>query len=73
MCVFTVSWQTTLTLIGEGIIGLLAIFGNGLVLYAIATVSSLQPVTNYFVASLAVADLFVGLIGQFPLLFVANA
>ncbi|ESO08718.1 hypothetical protein HELRODRAFT_74348 [Helobdella robusta] len=48
---------------GEVIIAIITILTNGLVLLAIATYPSLQTVTNYFVASLSTADLFVGLIG----------
>jgi hypothetical protein len=58
--------DTTLLIVmtSEAVIGLATIFGNVLVLVAIATVSSLQTVTNYFVASLAAADLLVGCLGN---------
>lgn len=49
---------------GETIIATVVIVGNLIVLLAIATVPSLRSVTNYFVASLAAADLLVGILGK---------
>lgn len=50
-------------LAGEVLIAISAVIGNGLVLIAIATAHSLRTVTNFYVASLAAADLLVGLLG----------
>lgn len=46
----------------EVVIALLAILGNVLVCWAVYLNSNLQNVTNYFVVSLAVADIAVGLL-----------
>lgn len=51
-------------LAGEVLIAISAVIGNGLVLIAIATAHSLRTVTNFYVASLATADLLVGLLGK---------
>ncbi|KAK2182405.1 hypothetical protein NP493_356g02063 [Ridgeia piscesae] len=47
----------------ELVIGVLSVLGNGLVLLVITRESQLQTFTNYFIASLAMADLLVGLLG----------
>ena len=57
-------------MIGESIIAFVSVVGNGVVLLLIAKEKHLQTVTNYFVASLAAADLLVGAIG-IPCVFVA--
>lgn len=44
------------------IIAFLAVFGNGLVVGAFIRHSRLRTITNYFVVSLAVADIIVGII-----------
>ena len=48
-----------------------AILGNALVMYFIITKTRLHVTTNWFVLSLALADLFVGLT-YFPLLFISS-
>ena len=48
-----------------------AILGNALVMYLIITRTRLHVTTNWFILSLALADLCVGLI-YFPLLFISN-
>ncbi|KAK2163261.1 hypothetical protein LSH36_83g06053 [Paralvinella palmiformis] len=45
---------------GETLIAALTALGNGAVIAAVVTRHQLQNVTNYFVASLAAADFFVG-------------
>ena len=45
----------------EAVIGIIAIAGNTLVLIAIYKFPKLQTITNFFIASLAVADLLVGI------------
>ncbi len=49
-------------IIGEMFIAVLSIIGNALVLYLISRDKQLQTVTNYFIASLAAADLLVNMI-----------
>ncbi|XP_028407920.1 trace amine-associated receptor 13c-like, partial [Dendronephthya gigantea] len=46
--------------VGLVIVGVLTIFGNGLVIYLIATRHRLRTKTNFMVVSLAVSDLLVG-------------
>ena len=48
----------------ELIVAVTAIFGNSLVILVFVRYKSLQTVTNYYVISLAMADLLVGLIGE---------
>lgn len=57
--------------IGESLIGITTIIGNGIVLCLIAREKDLQTPTNYFVASLASADLLVGAVG-IPCVIVAT-
>jgi len=54
---------STLQTLCEVAIAIATVGGNLLVLVTIATVTSLQTVTNYCVAGLAAADLLVGLLG----------
>jgi len=46
----------------ELVIALLAVAGNILVCWSVCLNSNLQSITNYFVVSLAVADIAVGLL-----------
>lgn len=46
----------------ELVISLLAVAGNILVCWAVCLNSNLQSITNFFVLSLAVADIAVGLL-----------
>ncbi|KAM7282845.1 putative G-protein coupled receptor No9 [Ixodes scapularis] len=53
---------TLVTFLILGLINVLVIFGNLLVMVAVLCSTKLRTVTNYFVVSLAVADLSVGII-----------
>lgn len=44
-----------------GSISILAIAGNSLVIYIVATSKRMQNVTNCFIANLALADIVIGL------------
>ena len=44
-----------------GSISLIAVFGNGLVIFVIAQKRKMQTVTNIFIANLALADVIIGL------------
>ena len=59
------------TLVAEVTIALLSIVGNTLVLYVLWRHQSLWTVTNKFIASLALADLMVGIVG-IPCVLVGN-
>ena len=61
---------TILYCCGESAISMLILIGNSLVLRAIHTERKLQTFTNYFISSLAIADLLVGALG-IPLSLVA--
>eukprot|EP00914_Ancora_sagittata_P016097 GHVO01032165.1.p1 GENE.GHVO01032165.1~~GHVO01032165.1.p1 ORF type:complete len:216 (-),score=19.87 GHVO01032165.1:1160-1807(-) len=52
-----------INMVFEILIAALSIFGNGMVLAVIARERRLRTVTNYCVASLATADLLVGVLG----------
>lgn len=47
----------------EIIVALLAIIGNAMVIYVFRVERKLRRRTNYYIVSLAIADLFVGLLG----------
>ena len=55
----------------EGLIGLVSALGNALVLYIIFKYKRLKTITNYLIASLAAADLLVGIVG-IPMVIVNN-
>jgi hypothetical protein len=57
--------------VSEGLVSLLAIFGNALVIYAFCTNRSLRRYRNYYIFSLAIADFLVGLLG-IPLAVLAS-
>lgn len=44
-----------------GTISLLAVVGNGLVIWIVATTRQMQTVTNLFIANLALADVIIGM------------
>lgn len=44
-----------------GVISLVAVVGNALVMWVVATSRLLHSVTNYFIANLALADIIIGL------------
>lgn len=44
-----------------GVISLVAVIGNALVMWVVATSRLLHSVTNYFIANLALADIIIGL------------
>ncbi|KAA0203957.1 hypothetical protein HAZT_HAZT004065 [Hyalella azteca] len=45
-----------------GLISLVAVIGNALVIWVVATSRLLQSVTNYFIANLALADIIIALL-----------
>lgn len=53
-----------------GSISLLAVIGNTLVIWIVATTRPMQSVTNLFIANLALADV---IIGMFAIPFQVNA
>lgn len=44
-----------------GTISILAVIGNGLVIWIVATTRQMQTVTNLFIANLALADVIIGM------------
>ncbi|GAB0091732.1 prolactin-releasing peptide receptor [Sergentomyia squamirostris] len=44
-----------------GTISILAVIGNGLVIWIVATTRQMQTVTNFFIANLAFADVIIGM------------
>ncbi|XP_031561464.1 dopamine receptor 2-like [Actinia tenebrosa] len=46
----------------QGLSGFFSIFGNAIVLFSITRTKSLQTVSNFYIVSLAIADLLVGLL-----------
>nr|UYI00194.1 octopamine receptor 1-like protein [Neoseiulus barkeri] len=55
------NWTSLATLVVLVVINFVVIFGNVLIIAAVLASNKLRTVTNYFVISLAVADLLVGL------------
>lgn len=43
-----------------GTISLLAVIGNSLVIWIVATTRTMQTVTNWYIANLAMADVIIG-------------
>lgn len=44
-----------------GTISILAVVGNSLVIWIVATTRQMQTVTNFFIANLALADVTIGI------------
>lgn len=68
----TISTETEVGLLKQislgiflGLIVLLTIIGNLLVIGAVLIDYSLRTCTNYFILSLAIADLLLGILGKF--------
>jgi neuropeptide FF receptor 2 len=57
--------------VAYGVVFLLGVIGNGLVVCVVLRTPSMNTVTNYFIANLAVADLLVGLL-CLPITLLAN-
>ncbi|XP_043931722.1 muscarinic acetylcholine receptor M1 [Protopterus annectens] len=57
-------WQVVLIILATGILSLITIIGNILVMAAFKVNSDLKTVTNYFLLSLACADLIIGVISM---------
>ena len=58
----TTTWNQVLTTVVGSLIAFFSITANALILIAIYKTTALHSVTNYFIASLAVGDLFVGMV-----------
>lgn len=56
------AWDRVIYIVFELVIAVLAVLGNVLVCWAVYLNSNLQNVTNFFVVSLAVADIAVGVL-----------
>ncbi|XP_069789854.1 adenosine A2a receptor a [Narcine bancroftii] len=56
------SWDTVVYIVFELVIAVLSVLGNMLVCWAVYMNSNLQSITNFFVVSLAVADIAVGVL-----------
>uniref|UniRef100_UPI00398E7D45 adenosine receptor A2a-like n=1 Tax=Pristiophorus japonicus TaxID=55135 RepID=UPI00398E7D45 len=56
------SLESVIYIVFELVIAILAVLGNVLVCWAVYLNSNLQNVTNYFMVSLAVADIAVGVL-----------
>jgi leucokinin receptor len=44
-----------------GLISILAVLGNSLVIWIVATTRQMQTITNFFIANLAFADVIIGM------------